>query len=74
MLSSEDLFLVAASLRHERAQRLYNAQKRGHRPRAIEQLHRLEDVFGKLARARREVEQREARARREAEAEQEGPK
>lgn len=49
-LSESDLFLIAAALRHERANRLWVASKRGHKPKAIGQLKRLEGLFVKLAR------------------------
>ncbi len=62
-LSDEDLFLIAAALRHERAQRLWKASKNGHRAKAIPQLLRLERLFDHLARAWRDKRDRTAAGR-----------
>ncbi len=52
VFSVEDLFLTAAALRHERAQRIWVAKTRGHHPKALGQLKRLEETFDALGRAR----------------------
>jgi hypothetical protein len=53
-LSSSDLFLIAGALRHERANRLWVSKRRGHKPKSISQLRRLEDLFVRLAEAQGE--------------------
>ncbi len=58
-----DLFMIAGALRHERAERIWKAGKRGHTPRGLAQLKRLEKIFTGLARAAEAERQRVNAAR-----------
>lgn len=54
-LSVADLYVIASALRQERAQRVWNAMRNGHRARGIDQLRRLETLFVRLAEERKKA-------------------